>query len=362
MPTRIPIAGSASPSAIIQISLIIRKQGASMDLRGRNLLKEIDLSAEEFLYLVDLGGRLRADKKAGLRARRLAGRSIALIFEKTSTRTRSAFEVAAHDEGGAVTYIGPGDSQLGRKESMKDTARVLGRMFDGIEYRGSAQEKAETLGTFAGVPVWNGLTDEWHPTQMLADILTMRDHTTKPLAEVTYCYLGDGRNNTANSLLVTGCLLGMDVRICAPAALQPAPGVQAIAVGLGASSGARMTVTADLAEAVAGADYLYTDVWLSMGEPPDEWDERIDKLLPYQVNGEAMAATGNPAVKFMHCLPALHNTETEIGQQIYDKRGLAALEVTEEVFESSASIVFDQAENRLHTIKAAMVATIGETE
>jgi ornithine carbamoyltransferase len=333
-----------------------------MDLRGRSLLKEIDFSAEEFLYLADLGGRLRADKRAGRRARRLAGRNIALIFEKTSTRTRSAFEVAAHDEGGAVTYIGPDDSQLGRKESMKDTARVLGRMFDGIEYRGSAQKKVETLGAFAGVPVWNGLTDEWHPTQMLADILTMRDHTAKPLAEVTYCYLGDGRNNTANSLLVTGCLLGMDVRICAPAALWPAPGVQAIATGLAASSGARMTITADPTEAVAGADYLYTDVWLSMGEPPEEWDERIDLLLPYQVNAKVMAATGNPEVKFMHCLPALHNTETEIGQQIYDKRGLAALEVTEEVFESPASIVFDEAENRLHTIKAAMVATIGETE
>jgi len=332
-----------------------------MDLRGRSLLKEIDLSAEEFLYLVDLGGRLRADKRAGLRAHRLAGRSVALIFEKTSTRTRSAFEVAAHDEGGAVTYIGPGDSQLGRKESMKDTARVLGRMFDGIEYRGSGQEKAETLGAFAGVPVWNGLTDEWHPTQMLADILTMRDHTAKPLAEVAFCYLGDGRNNTANSLLVTGCLLGMDVRICAPAALQPAPGVQAIAAGLAASSGARMTVTADVAGAVAGADYLYTDVWLSMGEPPGEWDDRIDKLLPYQVNAEVMAATGNPEVQFMHCLPALHNTETEIGQQIFEKRGLAALEVTEGVFESPASVVFDQAENRLHTIKAAMVATIGDT-
>jgi len=331
-----------------------------MDLRGRSLLKEIDFSAEEFLYLVDLGGRLRADKRAGRRARRLAGRSIALIFEKTSTRTRSAFEVATHDEGGDVTYIGPQDSQLGRKESMKDTARVLGRMFDGIEYRGDAQEKVETLAAYAGVPVWNGLTDDWHPTQMLADILTMRDHTAKPLTEVTYCYLGDGRNNTANSLLVTGALLGMDVRICAPEPLQPAPGVQDIARGLAASSGARMAVTADLAAAVAGADFLYTDVWVSMGEPAEEWDARIDMLLPYQVNAQTMAATGNAAVKFMHCLPALHNTETEIGQQIHDKRGLDALEVTEEVFESPASIVFDQAENRLHTIKAAMVATIGE--
>jgi len=332
-----------------------------MDLRGRSLLKEIDLSAEEFLYLVDLGGRLRADKRAGRRARRLAGRSIALIFEKTSTRTRAAFEVAAHDEGGDVTYIGPGDSQLGRKESMKDTARVLGRMFDGIEYRGDAQEKVETLAAYAGVPVWNGLTDDWHPTQMLADILTMRDHAPKPLAEVRYCYLGDGRNNTANSLLVTGCLLGMDVRIAAPEPLQPAPGVQGIAAGLAASSGARMMITGDLAAAVAGADFLYTDVWLSMGEPPGQWDARIDALLPYQVNAQVMAATGNPEVKFMHCLPALHNTETEIGRQIYGTRGLTALEVTEEVFESPASIVFDQAENRLHTIKAAILATIGET-
>jgi len=330
-----------------------------MDLRGRSLLKEIDFSAEEFLYLVGLGERLRADKRAGRRARRLDGRSIALIFEKTSTRTRSAFEVATHDEGGDVTYIGPQDSQLGRKESMKDTARVLGRMFDGIEYRGDAQEKVETLAAYAGVPVWNGLTDDWHPTQMLADILTMRDHTGKPLTEVTYCYLGDGRNNTANSLLVTGALLGMDVRICAPESLQPAPGVQDIARELAASSGARMAVTADLA-AVAGADFLYTDVWVSMGEPAEEWDARIDMLLPYQVNAQTLDATGNAAVKFMHCLPALHNTETEIGQQIYDKRGLDALEVTEEVFESPASIVFDQAENRLHTIKAAMVATIGE--
>ncbi len=333
-----------------------------MDLRGRSLLKEIDFTAEEFLYLVEFGERLRADKSAGRRAQRLAGRNIALIFEKTSTRTRSAFEVAAHDEGAHVTYLGPEESQLGRKESMKDTARVLGRMFDGIEYRGAAQEAVETLGAFAGVPVWNGLTDDWHPTQMLADILTMRDHATGPLDEAIYCYLGDGRNNTASSLLVTGALLGMDVRICAPAALQPAPVVQGLAEDLAASSGARITVTADLAEGVAGADFLYTDVWLSMGEPPGEWDERIDQLLPYQVNWTVMAATGNPAVKFMHCLPALHNTQTEIGRQIYDKRGLEALEVTEEVFESPASIVFDQAENRLHTIKAVMVATIGGPE
>jgi len=331
-----------------------------MNLRGRSLLKETDLTAGEFIYLIDLGGQLRMEKHMGQRFSRLAGRNIALIFEKTSTRTRSAFEVAAHDEGAHVTYLGPDDSQLGRKESMKDTARVLGRMFDGIEYRGSAQQTVETLGAYAGVPVWNGLTDDWHPTQMLADIFTMRDHARKPLAEVSYCYLGDGRNNTANSLLVTGALLGMDVRICAPGPLQPSAAVQGIATELAADSGARLTVTSDIPAAVASADYLYTDVWLSMGEPAGEWDQRIDLLLPYQVNQDLMAATGNPAVKFMHCLPALHNRDTEIGQQLYDKRGLEALEVTEEVFESPASIVFDQAENRLHTIKAVMVATAGD--
>jgi ornithine carbamoyltransferase len=331
-----------------------------MNLQGRNLLKEIDLTAAEFRYLVDLAEQLRISKRMGLRGRRLAGRNIALIFEKTSTRTRSAFEVAAHDEGALVTYLGPSESQLGRKESMKDTARVLGRMFDGIEYRGAAQEAVETLGRYAGVPVWNGLTDDWHPTQMLADILTMRDYTRKPLAEVSYCYLGDGRNNTAHSLLVTGAMLGMDVRICAPAPLQPSDRVQEMAGKLAADSGARLAVTADIPAAVAGADYLYTDVWLSMGEPAEAWDERIDLLLPYQVNTGVLAATGNPAVKFMHCLPALHNTETEIGRRLYDRRGLTALEVTEEVFESRASIVFDQADNRMHTIKAVMVATAGD--
>jgi len=329
-----------------------------MDLRGRSLLKETDLSPDEFMYLVRLGGRCREEKRLGRQLHRLAGRSIALIFEKTSTRTRSAFEVAAHDEGGHVTYLGPDDSQLGRKESVKDTARVLGRMFDGIEYRGYSQADVETLAEFAGVPVWNGLTDTWHPTQMLADILTMRDHTAKPLAEVSYCYLGDGRNNTANSLLVTGALLGLDARICAPVPLQPSAHVQDIARGLASGSGARLTVTADIDDAVRGADFVYTDVWLSMGEPPGQWDERIDQLLPYQVNAAVLAATGNPAVKFMHCLPALHNRGTQIGQQIYDKRGIDALEVTEEVFESPASVVFDQAENRLHTIKATMLATI----
>ena len=331
-----------------------------MDLHGRSLLKETDLTADEFVFLVNLGRRLRADKRKGMTGRQLAGRNIALIFEKTSTRTRSAFEVAAHDEGGHVTYLGPGESQLGYKESVKDTARVLGRMFDGIEYRGFSQESAETLGAFAGVPVWNGLTDTWHPTQMLADILTMSDHCVKPLPQVSFCYLGDGRNNVANSLLVTGAMLGMDARICAPAALQPAAEIQETAAGLAAGSGARLLVTDDLHAAADGADFLYTDVWLSMGEPEDQWDARIDQLLPYQVNASVIKATGNPAVKFLHCLPALHNRDTETGQRLYDGRGLDALEVTDEVFESPASVVFDQAENRMHTIKALMLATIGE--
>ena len=330
-----------------------------MNLQGRNLLKETDLTAAEFLYLVELGGRLRLQKRMGLRYSRLAGRNIALIFEKASTETRSAFEVAAHDEGAHVTYLGPEDSRLGRMESAKDTARVLGRMFDGIEYRG-AQATVETLGAYAGVPVWNGLTDDWHPTQMLADIMTMRDHTSKPLAEVSYCYLGDGRNNVANSLLVTGAMLGMDARICAPAPLQPSARVQEIAGKLAADSGARLLVTADIMAAVAGADFLYTDAWLSMGESVTAWGERIHLLMPYQVNGDVMAATGNPAVKFMHCLPALHNRDAETARRQYDTRRLTALEVTEEVFESPASIVFDQADSRLHTIRAVMVATIGD--
>jgi ornithine carbamoyltransferase len=330
-----------------------------MDLHGRSLLKETDLNAEEFLFIVGLGRRLRADKRQGVTGQRLAGRNIALIFEKTSTRTRSAFEVAAHDEGGHVTYLGPGETQLGRKESVKDTARVLGRMFDGIEFRGFAQESIEILGEFAGVPVWNGLTDTWHPTQMLADILTMSDHSDKPLAQVSFCYVGDGRNNTANSLLVTGAMLGLDTRIGAPAALQPSPEIRDLASSLAAGSGAKLLITDDVTAAGAGVDFVYTDVWLSLGEPDSEWDARIDQLLPYQVNSAMLNATGNPAVKFMHCLPALHNRDTEIGQQIYAKRGLDALEVTDEVFESPASVVFDQAENRMHTIKALMLATLG---
>lgn len=331
-----------------------------MDLRGRSLLKEIDFTKEEFLYLVDFAAALRSEKREGNERQRMVGRNVALIFEKASTRTRSAFEVGAHDQGAHTSYLGPEESQLGHKESAKDTARVLGRMFDGIEYRGFAQETIETLGRYAGVPVWNGLTDEWHPTQMLADVLTMRDHATKPIAQVAYCYLGDARNNTANSLLVTGALIGADVRVAAPEALLPSSSVQEIAHQLAATSGARVTVTTDVDAAALGADFLYTDVWVSMGEPDGDWDQRIKMLLPYQVNAALLKATGNPSVKFMHCLPALHNTETEVGRQLFEKFGLSELEVTEEVFESAASIVFDQAENRLHTIKAVMVATIGD--
>ena len=330
-----------------------------MDLRGRNLLTETDLTREEFLYLLDLAGRLREEKRLGQRPGRLSGRNIALVFEKSSTRTRAAFEVAAHDEGAQVTYLGPGDAHLGRKESGRDTARVLGRMFDGIEYRGSSHDAVELLGAHAGVPVWNGLTDAAHPTQSLADVMTMRDHSEKPLPQVSCCYLGDGQDSGAHGLLVTGALLGFDVRICAPDTLPPSPEVRATAQALAAESGARLTVTADIAAAVAGADFLYTDIWLRTTAPPTVWDERISQLLPYQVNAEVMAATGNPAVKFMHPLPSLHDTETDIGYQVYERYGLKALEVTDEVFESPASVVFDQAENRMHTIKAVMVATLG---
>jgi len=330
----------------------------AIDLRGRSFLKEIDFTKEEFTHLINEAVLLREEKRSGAEVQRLAGCNIALIFEKTSTRTRSAFEVGGHDQGAHITYIGPDDSQLGRKESIKDTARVLGRMFDGIEYRGFAQEDVETLARYAGVPVWNGLTDQWHPTQMLADVLTMLDHAARPFEEIAYCYLGDARNNTANSLLVTGALLGADVRLAAPSALWPSSEVRAIADRLAASSGARITVTDETDKAVLGADFLYTDVWLSMGEPEERWGERIKELLPYQINADLVAATRNPAVKVMHCLPAMHNRETQVGETLFEKTGLDALEITDGVFESDASIVFDQAENRLHTIKAVMVATM----
>ncbi len=327
-----------------------------MRLTGRSLLKESDLDRAEFVALVDLADDLRAEKRAGTERRRLEGRNIALIFEKTSTRTLSSFEVAAHDQGASTTYLGPEATQLGHKESMKDTARVLGRMFDGICYRGFSQEGLEELQRHAGVPVWNALTDEWHPTQTLADVLTMRDHV--PLERVAYCYLGDARNNMANSLLVTGALLGLDVRLAAPASLWPADGVRSLAGSLAEVSGARLTVTEDVGEAVLGVDFVYTDVWVSMGEPSERWDDRIDLLLPYQVNASVMAATGNPDVRFLHCLPAFHDTRTVVGRSLFERRGLEALEVTDEVFESPASLVFEQAENRLHTIKALLVATL----
>ena len=331
-----------------------------MSLFGRSFLKEIDFTKDDFESLLDLASSLRDEKRAHYELQRLVGRNIALIFEKTSTRTRSAFEVAAHDQGAHVSYMGPGETQLGSKESIRDTARVLGRMYDGIEFRGFAHQDVEDLARDAGVPVWNGLTDRWHPTQMLADMLTMRDHSQAPLEEVSYCYIGDGRNNTANSLLVTGALLGMDTRICGPRALWPGDDIVAIAHTLAERSGARLTVTENLEQAVRGADFLYTDVWVSMGEPTETWAARIEELKPFQVSSRVMALTDNPETKFMHCLPAMHDRHTELGEMLYDKFGLSALEVTDEVFESPASIVFDQAENRLHTIKAIMVATLEE--
>ena len=330
-----------------------------MDLHGRSLLKEMDFTKEEFLFLVDLADQLRQEKRAGDERQRMVGRNIALIFEKASTRTRCAFEVGAHDQGAQVTYLGPEGSHIGSSETIKDTARVLGRMFDGIEYRGFAQKSVELLAAFSGVPVWNGLTDEWHPTQMLADVETMRDHAGKPLEEVTLCYIGDARNNTANSLLVTGALLGMDIRLIAPADLLPTEPFQQPARDLARKSGARLHL-GSVTDMVEGADFVYTDVWVSMGEPTSAWKDRIDELLPYQVNATLLKATGNPAVKFMHCLPSLHNTDTELGHRLHHQCGVSALEVTDDVFESPASIVFDQAENRLHTIKAAMVASIGD--
>jgi ornithine carbamoyltransferase len=331
----------------------------AVNLRHRSFVKELDFTPEEFGFLITLSASLKAAKYAGTEQQRLAGKNIALIFEKTSTRTRCAFEVAAHDQGAHVTYLDPGGSQIGHKESMKDTARVLGRMFDGIEFRGKSQAVAEELAAFAGVPVWNGLTDEWHPTQSLADVLTMSEHSGKPLHRVSLAYLGDTSNNVANSLLVTGALLGMDVRITGPRELWPRGEVIEPARKLASQTGAEVTLTDDVAAGTAGCDFLYTDVWVSMGEPSGVWDERIRLLKPYQVSMATIEATGNPRVRFMHCLPAYHNRETATGEEIYVKTGMAALEVTEEVFESAYSIVFDQAENRMHTIKAIMVATLG---
>jgi ornithine carbamoyltransferase len=328
-------------------------------LRGRHFLTLYDYSADEIRYLIDLSAELKAAKREGREEQRLVGREIALIFEKDSTRTRCAFEVAAYDQGAHVTFIGPSGSHMGHKETVKDTARVLGRMYDAIEYRGFGEAIADELAEWAGVPVYNGLTDEWHPTQMLADFLTMREHLHKPLEETAFCYLGDARFNMANSYLMVGAKLGMDVRIAAPESLWPDPDLVAKARDIAASSGAHVTITEDVGEAVRGCDVLLTDVWVSMGEPDEVWSQRIELLTPYQINAEAMAATGNPDVKFMHCLPAFHNADTEVGKEIHEKFGMTALEVTEEVFESPASLVFDEAENRMHTIKAVMVATLG---
>ncbi|OIJ91454.1 ornithine carbamoyltransferase [Streptomyces colonosanans] len=330
------------------------------NLRHRSLLKELDFTPAEFRQLLELSAQLKAARAAGTEQRRLSGKNIVLVFEKTSTRTRCAFETAAHQQGAQVTYLDPAASQIGHKESIKDTARVLGRFYDGIEYRGSSQSIVEELADYSGVPVWNGLTDEWHPTQSLADALTMWEHTDKPLHEISFAYLGDARNNVGNSLLVMGALLGMDVRMVGPASLRNGPEVVKEARRIAESTGARITLSEDVAEGVAGADFLYTDVWVSMGEPKEIWDERIALLKPYQVTMDVIEATGNPRVRFMHCLPAFHNDETTVGAQVLEHAGMKALEVTEEVFESSHSVVFDQAENRLHTIKAVLVATLGD--
>ncbi|AWB92336.1 ornithine carbamoyltransferase [Aeromicrobium chenweiae] len=331
----------------------------AFNLRNRSFLKEIDFTPKEWKFMIDLAAELKLAKYAGSEQPRLTGKNIALIFEKTSTRTRCSFEVAAFDQGARVTYLDPQGSQIGHKESMADTARVLGRMFDGIEYRGAAQANVETLAEYSGVPVWNGLTDDWHPTQMLCDMLTMREHSPKHDAEIAFAYLGDARNNMANSLLVTGAMMGMDVRIVGPEELWNHSEIIDKAKAIAAETGARILHTADVSEGVAGADFLYTDVWVSMGEPVEAWEPRIKLLKDYQVNAAAMKATGNPNVKFMHCLPAFHDRNTKVGETLFQKTGMDALEVTDEVFESSASIVFDQAENRMHTIKAVLVATLG---
>jgi ornithine carbamoyltransferase len=330
------------------------------NLRDRSFTKLLDFSPKEIRFLLDLAADLKAAKYAGTEQPRLRGKNIALIFEKTSTRTRVAFEVAAYDQGAHVTYLGPSGTQIGHKESMKDTARVLGRIFDGIEYRGFGQEIVEELAAYAGVPVWNGLTDEFHPTQILADVLTMVEHSDKPLTRISYCYLGDARNNMGNSLLVGGAKLGMDVRLCAPRVLWPHDDLVETCRSIAAETGARITLTEDPAEGVKDVDFLYTDVWVSMGEDPSVWEERVKLLKPYQVNADLVALTGNPGVRFLHCLPAFHDRETKLGEEMYQRFGLDGMEVTNDVFESDRSIVWDQAENRMHTIKAVMVATLGD--
>ncbi|QIL85824.1 ornithine carbamoyltransferase [Vibrio sp. HDW18] len=332
----------------------------AFNLRNRNFLKLLDFTTKEIHFLLDLAAELKRAKYAGTEQKKLQGKNIALIFEKSSTRTRCAFEVAAFDQGAQVSYIGPSGSQIGHKESMKDTARVLGRMYDGIQYRGFGQAIVEELGQYAGVPVWNGLTDEFHPTQILADLLTMQEHGDgKPLHEIKFAYLGDARNNMGNSLMVGAAKMGMDIRLIAPKAYWPNDALVATCQQIAKQTGAKITLSEEVQQGVKGCDFLYTDVWVSMGEAAEAWDERVALMKPYQVNMDAIQATGNPQVKFMHCLPAFHNDETVLGQQIAAQYDMQGLEVTEEVFESAHSIVFDQAENRLHTIKAVMVATLG---
>ncbi len=333
----------------------------SINLKNRNFLKLLDYTPAEIQYLIDLAIQLKADKKAGREKKTLVGKNIALIFEKTSTRTRCAFEVGAFDQGAQVTYLGPSGSQIGHKESMKDTARVLGRMYDGIEYRGFGQQIVEELGEYAGVPVWNGLTNEFHPTQILADLMTMLEHAPgKRLAELRFAYLGDARNNMGNSLMVGAAKMGMDIRLVAPKSFWPEAALVEQCRAIARETGARIMLTEEVDEGVQGVDFLYTDVWVSMGESKDAWSERVSLMKPYQVNGAVVKATGNPQVKFMHCLPAFHNEHTKVGGEIEMAYGLKGLEVTEEVFESPNSIVFDEAENRMHTIKAVMVATLGD--
>jgi len=331
----------------------------AFNLRNRSFLKLIDFTPQEIDFLLKLSADLKKAKYAGTEQQRLRGKNIVLLFEKDSTRTRCAFEVAAFDQGANVTYLGPSGSQLKKKETVSDTARVLGRMYDGIEYRGYGQEIVEELAEYANVPVWNGLTNEFHPTQVLADLLTMQENSTKPLRDIAFCYLGDARNNMGNSLLVGAAKMGMDFRSIAPKQFQPSPELVATCREIAKETGARLTITDDPAAGVKGVDFIHTDVWVSMGEPDEAWKERLQLMLPYQVNSELMKKTGNPDVKFMHCLPSFHNRNTTIGEEIYKKFGVAEMEVTDEVFESPASLVFDQAENRLHTIKAVMVATLG---
>jgi len=330
----------------------------SFNLRNRSLLDLVDFSPRDIRFLLDLAAELKRSKAAGNEHQRLKGKNVALIFEKSSTRTRCAFEVAVHDQGGHVTYLDSVGSQIGHKESLKDTARVLGRMFDGIEYRGFHQTVVQEIAKFSHVPVWNGLTDEAHPTQVLADLLTMEEFGEKPLHELSFCYLGDASFNMGCSLLVGGTQMGMDVRICSPTTLAPPAALVAQMRELAGRTGARITLETDPIKAVAGADFLYTDVWVSMGEADEAWKQRIEQLLPYQVNSALMQASGKARTRFMHCLPAFHNLETEVGRQVHEKYGLTEIEVTDEVFESDASVVFTQAENRLHTIKAVLVASL----